>query len=302
MVLPIVDEYLSRLRIDGDAVHVVEVAGPLLAGRRPFLSPCHQELAVLVELHDARVGVAVGDIERAVGQPRDERRPVEMLVIGGVYVRLADRLQQPLAVVAENENGVTVVVDDPHALLRIVGADVDGMRPAQHLVPLRPVLDNVAVRVDDDDAVLPAEVLAGLADVRIVAHSPVALERARRARRRGVAPRQPSDREFDVRPELRQLDLFRSLEIRELAPLQDEDAVRALGEHALPGSPRPLLVAGQGRQRFRPVGHGLVRPEDVLPAFLAGHRRQPDILSRLAARSCRSVAGDDKTHRQTEGG
>ena len=183
VVLPIVDEHLPRLRIDGDAVDVVHVAGTLLRRRAAAgcagLAPRHQVLAVLVELHDARVRVAVGDEERAVGQPRHERRPVEMLVVGRVHVRLADRLQQLLAVVAEHEDGVPVVVDDPDALLRIVRADVDGVRPPQHLVPLRPVLDDVAVGVDDDDAVFPAVVDAGLADVRVVADLAVAFERAR---------------------------------------------------------------------------------------------------------------------------
>src|SRR4029077_14472078 len=117
---------------------------------------------------------------------------------------------------------------------------------AQHLVPLRPVLDDGAVRVDHDDAMLPPEVFARLADVRVVADFSVArIERARRARRRRVAPRQAPYREFGVRAELRQLDLFGPLDVRQFAALQDEHAVGALREHALARAPRPLLVARQ---------------------------------------------------------
>ena len=76
MVVAIVHEHVVRLRIDGDAVHVAEVAGARLdrdrAAGPPLLAPLHQELAVLVELRDARAGVAVGDEEGAVGQPVDD--------------------------------------------------------------------------------------------------------------------------------------------------------------------------------------------------------------------------------------
>ena len=78
-------------------------------------------------------------------------------------LRRADRLHELLAVVRELVDHVHVVVDDPHVLLGIVRADVDRVRAPQQLVPLRPRLDDVAVRVDDDDAVLPFGVDAELA-------------------------------------------------------------------------------------------------------------------------------------------
>src|SRR5688572_28268663 len=69
----IVDDYAPRARIDGDAVHVVEVAGARVVRRRAFLAPSHEVFPARLQLHDARVLVAVGDEERAVGQPRHER-------------------------------------------------------------------------------------------------------------------------------------------------------------------------------------------------------------------------------------
>ena len=294
VVLAVVDEDPPGLSIDCDAVHVVEVAGALF-GRRTLLAPCHQELAVLVELHDAGVRVPVGHEECAVGQPRDERRTVEVFVVGGMHVGLTDGLQQPFSVVAENENRVPVVIDDPDALLRIVWADVDGVGPPQHLVPLSPVFDDIAVRIHDNDAMLPSEVHSGLTDIRIVAHFSIGcFEPARRAGRCRIAKGQPADGEFDVRAELRELDLLRPLDVGQFPALQDEDTVRALGEHALPGAPRPLLVARQTRDRLRPVRHDVVRAEHVLATLLARHGREPGFGPRLSLNG--RQATDDQNH------
>ena len=93
----------------------------------------------------------------------------------------------------------------------------------------------------------------------------------RRARDRRVAHRQADDRELDARPDLRQAPRLRPLDDRQLAALQHEDAVRALGEHALPRAPRPALVARQRRQRLRPVGDDVVGAEDVLAALSPGN-------------------------------
>src|SRR4030095_4183145 len=127
-VAAIVDEHATRLRIDRDPVNVVEVAGTLLGGRAA-LAPRHQVLAVLVELHDARILIPVGYEERAVRQPRHERRAKEVLVVGARHVRLTKRLQDLLPVMGELEDRMTVVVDDPDVLLRVVRADVDRVGP-----------------------------------------------------------------------------------------------------------------------------------------------------------------------------
>jgi hypothetical protein len=59
-----------------------------------------------------------------------------------------------------------VVVDDPDVLLRVIRADVDRVRTLEHAVPLRPVLGEVALRVDHDDGVVPARIDAELAERR----------------------------------------------------------------------------------------------------------------------------------------
>ena len=77
------------LRIDRDRVRRVELArlGPLLA-------PVEQVLAVLRELHHARVPVAVGNVEIAVLRERDVGRAVEGLAVGRGFALDAERHQQ----------------------------------------------------------------------------------------------------------------------------------------------------------------------------------------------------------------
>ena len=65
------------LRIDGDAVHDVE-----LAGRRAARAPRLDVLAGRLVLRDPRVAVAVGDVDVAGGVPRDVGRPLEALARG----------------------------------------------------------------------------------------------------------------------------------------------------------------------------------------------------------------------------
>src|SRR5262245_60779219 len=74
----IIYEHASSLWINGDAMNIVEVAGPLVIGRISFLAPIQKELAVLVELGDARSVVTVRHEHRAVGKPCQESGPVEM--------------------------------------------------------------------------------------------------------------------------------------------------------------------------------------------------------------------------------
>jgi hypothetical protein len=76
--------------------------------------------------------------------------------VGAGDVRRTDRLDELLAVVGELVDRVRVVVDDPDVLLRVIRTDVDGVRALEHLVPLRPLFDDLALRVDDDDRVFPA--------------------------------------------------------------------------------------------------------------------------------------------------
>src|SRR5207247_1081443 len=126
--------------------------------------------------------------------------------------------------------------------------------------------------------------------IQIVAHGPIrGFESARRAGRRRIPPGEPTDREFNVRPQLRKLDLLGPLEPWQLPPLQEEDAVRALGEDVLPCAPRPLFVARSFVERLRPVRNDFVTSENVLATPLARHCREPDFLFRLSLNRSRSV-------------
>ena len=108
-----------------DAVDRVELPRAVTLG-----APLLDELAVLVQFHDARVAQAVGDEHRAVGQKGDVlRQAVVRLVVAG-HIGFAERLHQLLAVVAELVDDVTRVVHDPDVALRVVGADLDLVRAA----------------------------------------------------------------------------------------------------------------------------------------------------------------------------
>jgi len=70
-----------------------------------------------------------------------------MCAVGARHVGRADRLHELLAVVREFVDRVGVIVDDPDVLLGIIGTDVGGVRALEHIVPLRPVFDEVALRI-----------------------------------------------------------------------------------------------------------------------------------------------------------
>ena len=150
MVGSIRDEHAAR-SIHGNRVRHLEFAR--LASPGP---PGRQELSVLVELHDARIRVAVGDEETSVRQPCDARRSAEVLLVIAFDTRFAECTDEPLAIVREHEDLLLPIVDDPDVPLRVVWTDVDAVRPAAALeetVPLRPRLEHPAFAVDDDDAI-----------------------------------------------------------------------------------------------------------------------------------------------------
>src|SRR5262249_11975208 len=82
VIRSIIYEYAPSLRINGDAMNIVEVAGPLVIGRISFLAPIQKELAVLVELGHSCSVVTVRHEHRAVGKPCQESGPVEMSRVG----------------------------------------------------------------------------------------------------------------------------------------------------------------------------------------------------------------------------
>ena len=63
------------------------------------------------------------------------------------------RLGRPPAIVREDVDLLKRFVDHPDTMFGIVRADVNGVGPPQHFVPLGPVLNMVAIGVHDDDAV-----------------------------------------------------------------------------------------------------------------------------------------------------
>ncbi len=178
------------------------------------------------------------------------------------HIGRAERHDQLFHVVGEFENGVPVVVHQPHIFFLVVRIDIDRVRPPQHAVPLGPGLLDLSFGVHADDAVLPAPVDIFGSAVR-------AVELSWWAGRRGVAPRQAADGKPEARPKLREVDFLWAFDVRQFAALQDEDAVRALGENAFARSPGPLFISGQCRQGLRPGRVHVVGPEDVLHAFLS---------------------------------
>ena len=133
-----------------DTVHRVELA---ITG--PVSTPRRDELAVLVEFHDARVREAVGHEHTAVGKERQILRPAEMRLILSGRPLDAQRLQQLLAVVREHVDDVLRFADHPDATLRVVGADLDLVRPVgtfEQGVPLGPHLQHLAGAVHDAEA------------------------------------------------------------------------------------------------------------------------------------------------------
>src|SRR5437868_3477794 len=184
---------------------------------------------------------------------------------------------------------MTVIVDDPDVLLRIIRTFKHTVRAPEHLVPLAPVFDEVAVRIDDIDDVRPLIIDARFTDVEIISRRfPVrSKECARRARRSGITPGQPPDWKFDARPELLKLCRFGPLDVGQFPTLQNEHTVRTFREYALSRAPRPLFVPGQTGDRLRPVRYNFVPSEDVLPSLLSFYRCNARLLgSCLSFNAC----------------
>ena len=123
----------------------------------------------------------------------------------------AQRLHELLAVVRELVNRMLPVVHHPHMLFRIVRIDEHRMRPPEDIVPLRPLFHDVARRIDDEQAVLPARIDAELALPSV----PAVAARVTRAAHRpdgGVAKWRLGNRKGDARTDARIWHLCRPLE------------------------------------------------------------------------------------------
>ena len=145
-----------------------------------------------------------------------------------------------------------LIVDHPHVLVAIVRVHLDLVRPAaarilaEHLLEVRPVLNELAVAIDDEHRVVPPPLPSAFRD-----------RFTRRAEAVGVARRGAGRLEHAVRrPRLG------SFGKRQLAALRDPDAIRRLGVHRADRPPRPprvLYAVGSVGQRLEPVFDELVR-------------------------------------------
>ena len=144
-------------------MNIIEISRALLVRRRALLSPVEEEFAILIELRDARSVVPIGDKHRAVREPCQKGRTVEVGTIGAFHLGRADGLNEFLSIVRELVNGVHVIIQDPHMLFRIIGIDGNEVRSLQNFVPLSPPFDDVAVGIRDDNAVFPLRVNADCA-------------------------------------------------------------------------------------------------------------------------------------------
>ena len=178
---------------------------------------------------------------------------------------------------------VQLVVDDPDVLLFVVGTDLDLVRSAttgilrEHLVEMRPLVDQIALLIEHDDRVLEPSLpsafrlrLTGCGKAVRVAGGIAARRLQRRVRRprRGV---------------LRQ---------RQLAAHRHPDAIRILGVHTAERSPRPsgVRVTRVG-ERLRPaLDHLVVAGGPILMTVargLGGGRRwRPGRLHGRCAATC----------------
>ena len=175
----------APIPIDVDAVGQVELAWPAA-----FHAPRRHVLAVPVEFDDARVHVAVGHEEAAVGQPRQIGRAAEVRLVGAADAGHPERHHQLLPVVGELEDLLPRIVHHPDVPLRIVGADLDAMRPApagrEQVIVLAPAFEDLAVGVGDDDAVAQL----GLLPVTASGREPIApLKSAGRVSGSRISPR-----------------------------------------------------------------------------------------------------------------
>src|SRR4030095_8851258 len=266
-VVAVVHVHTPRFWVDGDSVDAVEVAGAPLVGRRSLHSPLQKLLAVHVVLDDACAVIAVGQIPGVLVHEGHERRPAEMGIVGARYTRCAQRQQTLFAVMRELADEVVIGIHDPDIFFRIVGADLDVVRPAPDLVPLRPVLrlDPLDIAIDEVDDELPSP-----SNPRPAISSISCSDAAAGCGTGRFAYRQTAaDGELDARPNLRKPGgPAPELKDRQLALLRHEYAVGTLGKNVGGLRPGPCLMGLKGPSPLAPPGGPqVVGSERVLSAF-----------------------------------
>ena len=153
------------LPIDLKPVRQVELAGSFA---RLFAARLRQEPAVLVELHDAVIAVAIGNEDVALRIPSDIRRAAENIFLcrrvrsvgrrdcAFDCRRPAAEHHQKFALRAELRDGVRAFVDRPDIVLRI---DADGVREFKTVIALADFLDEIAVLIELPKARVRAAVI-----------------------------------------------------------------------------------------------------------------------------------------------
>src|SRR5205085_4062349 len=180
-------------------------------------------------------------------------------------------------------------------------------RAAQHLVPLRPLLDDVTVAIEDENQVLPARADAGTSLVRLRGIVGIGAARAASGWARVlalscVAEWPLADREREARTDLRNRRDGRPRQLRQLAHLNEEDAIGGFREAGFAGAPRPLLVARQLRQRLRPVARHVVRARDVPAALLSRNGGEARARLRLTVQRKRGHRGEQANGKRRDRG
>ena len=248
VVLAIGDEE-PPVAADPDAVHGPELVRTRLVRIDGRPSPVHQELSVAVEFRDARAGVPVGDEERAVRQPGDVGRPIEVVRAASGHTPLADRLHQ-LAVVREDvdrsawsSSTIQMCFWRSYGLI----SSLCGPRPtspspeprggARYLSCCSHSSIVLPFAIHREDEVVTSH-LVGVASPGIGAPARIRAAGGEQAR---ADPRRGARRQLN------------------LAALRDPDFVRTLGQHAGARAPGPPGVRKIGvGQRPGPVLHDLV--------------------------------------------
>ena len=141
-------------------------------------------------------------------------------VIAGMIGR-AQRLHELLAVVREFVNRMSLIVHDPDVLVGVVGIFSDVVRAAEHGIPFRPVFDDVAVRIHDNDAVFPARVDAELAAPHWIAGACYRPDRC-------ITKRKLRNRERDAGADLRIWNFVGPFHGGNFPALEYENSVRRL--------------------------------------------------------------------------
>src|SRR5439155_15839811 len=84
------------------------------------------------------------------------RETVEVFFIVASNSRLTQHRHKSLAVIRKFEYLLPLIVDHPNVPLRVIGADLNGVRSTatlKEMIPLRPRFNHFTVCIDNDDAI-----------------------------------------------------------------------------------------------------------------------------------------------------